>query len=99
MRGLSLYSDDHLFRLIDSSGMTEAEFRAAFSAATPRAPETWERLADMTDIAVMADGSVEATASYVDPRGQQANGLERYRLVHDQAHEQWMIDDIVQLGG
>lgn len=98
-RGLALYSAEHLVRFMDSTGLNEEEFREAFSVAHPRPPETWEQVAGLRDLARLPDGRIEVTASYVDPRGEPSDGLERYRLVLDPEHNHWLIDDIDQLPG
>lgn len=97
LRGLTLYSDDHLFRFMDSTGLSDDAFREAFSRVQPRPADQWERLDKLDDFRVLPDGRVEVTVSYVDVTGRPANGIERYRMVYDANRRTWMIDDIVPL--
>lgn len=94
LHGFALYSDPFLFRFMDATGMSEAEFRKAYGSMKPKAPETWTRLKGLTDIVRLPDGRVEATASYCDPTGAPANGRERYRFEYSPQRGLWMIDNI-----
>jgi hypothetical protein len=92
LQGFGLYSDPFLFRFLDSSGMSEIEFRDTYGSVKARPRASWEHLDRLFDIARLPDGRIEATASYVDVKGAPANGLERYRFVESDGI--WMIDDI-----
>lgn len=92
LQGFALYSDPYLFRFLDDSGMTETEFRDAYSQVKARPRALWDHLDLLSDMVVHDDGRISATASYVNGAGEPSNGLERYRFVA--VDDVWMIDDI-----
>jgi hypothetical protein len=96
LHGFALYSDPFLFRFMDDSGMSEEEFREFFDAMGARPADQWDHLDQLSDLTLLPDGRIEATATYVDGDGKPSNGVERYRFVEVDGH--WMIDDIAPIG-
>jgi hypothetical protein len=94
LHGFALYSDPFLFRFMDSTGLSEEQFRDLYGSVKPKDPEHWTRLARLLDVERLPDGRVEATATYRDVTGAPANGAERYRFVLSPDGTYWMIDDI-----
>lgn len=92
LHGFALYSDPFLFRFMDGSGMTESEFRDTYGSVGARPRNEWDHLDRLYDVVRLADGRIEATASYVDGTGHPSNGIERYRFVL--VDGAWQIDDI-----
>jgi hypothetical protein len=95
LQGFALYSDPYLFRFLDETGMSEEEFRDTFGSIKARPRDAWEHLDRLFDIVVLPAGAIEATASYVNAKGQPTDGLERYRFIEVDGY--WMIDDITPL--
>jgi uncharacterized protein YchJ len=72
--------------------MSEEEFRDTYAAVKARPRDAWDHLDLLSDVEVLPDGEIVATASYVNGAGEPSNGRERYRFV--EMDGVWMIDDI-----
>ena len=95
LHGFALYSDRHLFRFMDETGLTVDEFRAAFEGAEPRAADDWTRLSHLGEVRRLEDGRVTALVTYLD--GERPGGSERYTFEFGAARVLWLIDDIAQV--
>jgi hypothetical protein len=95
LHGFALYSDPYLFRFMDGIGLSEKEFRETFGAIPARPRDEWDHLNLLTDVVLLPDGRIEATATYVDGNGLPSNGIERYRFLR--VDSVWQIDDITPL--
>jgi hypothetical protein len=95
LHGFALYSDRHLFRFMDDTGLTVDEFRAAFEGGTARPADDWTRLSQLGDVRRLDDGRVTAVVTYLD--GDRPGGSERYSFEFDAASGHWLIDDITQI--
>ncbi len=95
LHGFALYSDRHLFRFMDETGLTVDEFRAAFEGAEPKEADNWTRLSHLGDVRRLEDGRVTALVTYLD--GERPGGSERYTFEFGAARVLWLIDDIAQV--
>jgi len=66
LHGFALYSDRHLFRFMDDTGLTVDEFRTAFEDAAPKEADDWTRLSHVDDVRRLPDGRVTALVTYLD---------------------------------
>ena len=75
--------------------MNYAHQGKVIGAGTARPRDAWDHLNLLSDIALLPDGRVEATASYVDGSGLPSDRTERNRFVRIDGV--WQIDDSTPL--
>ena len=91
----ALYSDRHLFRFMDDTGLAVDEFRAAFEDGALKEAGDWTRLSQVDHVRRLTDGGGSALATYLD--GEQPGGSERYTFDFSAERGLWLIDDIAQV--
>jgi hypothetical protein len=94
LRGYALFTDDYLRRIADTIPLDTLDDGIG---SVPRPPEHWERLHDIDEIRLIADGKVSALVMF----GERGSPLppSAFQFVFVRSGERWLIDEIMPGAG